>query len=206
MRFSLKWLLAAVTYAAVACASVICASDHWKNALAFAAFSLASMALVGGAFSRRGTRAFLLGFAVSSVLFSFGASGDFHATTDVVAAVDDWTSRVGKYLVKTRQAAAVDYVVSKYNLKGDFSHGVIVRRESHDGETYVSFGDGRYFGSEHYKDRFPVPRSAYVSAVDGETVQAILMSHLIFLFSLAGGLLGQWFHRREEMAARDVRP
>lgn len=79
MRFSIKWMLAIVAYAAVACASVAYAGDAWRNALAVANF-LGYAAALTAVFNLKGTgRGFAAGYATTFFFFCLAVFGELGA-------------------------------------------------------------------------------------------------------------------------------
>ena len=83
MRFSLKWLLAAVAYAAVVCASVVYAGEAYNFALSVFGLSSIGVCSIGALTSKDSLRAWCVGFAVAGLLFGTVVLGKWTVVPDV---------------------------------------------------------------------------------------------------------------------------
>lgn len=93
MQFSLKWMLVAVAYAAVACTSVVYSSVAWTAGLSLVGFSLLAAAVIGACLARGPFRGGCIGVVIAAVLFRGTACGSWQATDDVrrsLQAVAEW--------------------------------------------------------------------------------------------------------------------
>lgn len=69
MRFSLRWLFAAVAFAAIGCASLIYASDAMSAGVAGVLWLLLGLTTLGALFGPQSNRAFCGGFAIIGLAY-----------------------------------------------------------------------------------------------------------------------------------------
>lgn len=113
MQFSIKWLLAAVAYAAVVCTSVFYASPFWLHVIAGTGFFFVAICAVAIPISLARRRAILIGVVTFAGLLRFTLVGDWQAASDWRAAVDFGLDRVVQ-LVPVRTKAIQIYAAEHF--------------------------------------------------------------------------------------------
>lgn len=82
MRFSIRWMLAAVAYFAVVCTSVVYAATLWTDAFVILGMLALGGAVVGVVVGKGSGRAFWVGFLAFAVLMRVTMFGGFSFTSD----------------------------------------------------------------------------------------------------------------------------
>ena len=200
MRFSLKWLLAATAYAAVACASVVYAGGKWETTIGLVVTAWFAVAVVAAVARTRAARGYFAGSAVF-VLLGVGLAwnggpllGDFPGVRTTRDALRDW---MGARLLPYRPDDEA-YLASTLKLQFASTPNSVVEVievERLDFQTLcVTFDiDNRRAIQEVSTSGMPNSKWAL-------DAMRVIQLHLILLFSLLGGLLGLWFWKREEGA------
>ncbi|MCA9257869.1 MAG: hypothetical protein KDA61_01660, partial [Planctomycetales bacterium] len=183
MRFSIKWLLAVVTYAAVVCASVIYAGKAWAAGLSAVSFSAFVVAAIGVPLRRRRARAFAIGFLIASSLIRVAMFGDLRAAEDVRDNARDWSRQVIHFFPHREQGIR-DYVLAHYPDAQVGEYTAKVWRTEH---VLVKFSDERPRLPGLFADplvpQYSVPLSAITPYSSAEDIAAVIRQHLILLFS-----------------------
>ncbi len=200
MQFSLKWLLASVAYAAIACTSLIHANDVWIDIATLLVFATCIVAAIGTCLCRGAVQAAMIGFLVASVLARVGIFSDFDSTKAVRRSVDRCSDRL-EAVVPTRRSVIRDFVLQEYepteSLGTEMDVGV------HPQGVVVKFGVSRPAGiglvDSSKGTPYVVPTSVYRAVPLEHEVAAVFQQHLLLVASTLGALLGRWFfHRRGE--------
>ena len=196
MRFSLKWLLAATAYAAVACASVVYAGEGWESAIAALTFATIAGSVTGAVLQSGRSRVLFLGYAVTSIGLAFAVLGGLEWDSPFPSTMRRVVHAMADQIPNIESAARAEFM--KMNEESGYQAPVTMIDSV---ECYRFDGDECQCTAEYGSARtaFPVPVvSSGIPLRIG--LSAILTYHLILLFSLLGGLLGLWFWKREEGA------
>lgn len=214
MRFSIKWLLVATAYAAVVCASVVYASPAWGQWIGLAA----SIAFFAGLFGLAVTRGRRQAFFGGYVVFALASQG---------VLLEDSPLR---YLPSiTRAAAGIQQVVQPLLFRFDGRDSELapfISKEFGNGDPVekvegISLSNGKN-GEIYFLCKITVQENGTATTSmellnlagrAGSPAIAMMATyiywatsnvycHLMFLFSLLGGLLGLWFWKREERARK----
>jgi hypothetical protein len=209
-QFSLKTLAGMVAFAAVACCSLIYASQAWSAVLYTAAIVLLAFATLAAAYHRQRVRAFWLGCAVCGWLYVLLVLGPLPGTRQMASPgqlnIDSElaTTHLARWVyanvlpklrtppsaissVKLKfapQGASGEATLEKVYVTGS---GVVTRL---DVDTVLSVVTGETLATLS-------PASA-VSRYPDET-SFVRVSHALWtwLFALAGGLAGSWLYSRQ---------
>ena len=196
MRFSIKWLLAAVAYAAVACASVISASGVWRELVAIAGLIVFVAAAIGALRAHGQIRSFSIGFAMAYVLIRLAAFTSWNAFLDLRNSADGIADRI----VSVRQSRSNDFrELLEQELGPNEELGRVFDVQSYSSDIVrVNFSvRSTLFENEQIRSSM-FPKAKVKSLVPFDEARLLGKHHLLNTLSLLGGLLGLWFWKREE--------
>ncbi len=115
MQFSLKWLLAAATYAAFACMTVAYASVGWASALSLLGFALVAAAAIGACLARGPLRSACVGALLAAAAARVAVLSNWPVFSDVRASAQYAAERIAD-AVPTRSGRADAYVVQPLDI------------------------------------------------------------------------------------------
>lgn len=170
MRFSIKWMFAAVAYSAVACASVSLATTAWTDAFTTIGFLTCGAAVVGVAVGRQASRKFFVGFLTFALLTRIALFAELEV-------VSDWRATINRCM-----AAAVYLIPSPRPTAEEMIQFVTQDMESNPSfrqtqermqmiRSTLSPGDPR--NPNLARRNLPMPRDALATALGGVAAGAL---------------------------------
>ena len=189
MQFSLKWLMAAVAYAAICGASVTYAADGWIDALLIGRYFALAMTAVAAGVATGGRRLFLTGFAAVGLLFEVGVSPLAGEPSPLRSTLERRAESVALLIPSPDQS-----VLAQKYLEAEYAPWTIqkVRRITPAGKS----GEVSVLAVRTDENgamlpfRLDIPASVVSQAPSRENRAAVLVEHFLIMFALAGGICG----------------
>lgn len=185
MRFSLKWLLVAVAYAAVACASVRYATAAWNGVLSALLLTALAGSVVGAVVRQGRARAWFVGFLV----FSLVGQGAVFKKSPAPAIPFRWPNSVSLQEVAAAMArrivgSDVQYreYLSKRMADDTELHSIDQVLEGFQNTTFITFTTrDKATGTLRRDLQQEIPLTALPNITPSTFVAGSLMYHFVFL-------------------------
>ncbi|MCA9257865.1 MAG: hypothetical protein KDA61_01640 [Planctomycetales bacterium] len=197
MRFSIRWLLAAVTYAAVVCASVLQPSEAVNALLVVGLLAVLLISAIGSAVCRGARRAFAVGTLIALLISQLALVDELSTPLAPVARAGGAAIKKSLDAVIDNSPIGVNYALQQ-QLAADGAQGVTV-------ESVEMLSNHRVKANVTRQSRSQPPSGAVIYSLNRapQLTRAFLSKqalryHAAFAISLLGGLLGLWFWKREE--------